>query len=171
MYKVKIYNGICYDDYEDYTNKGALKETDTAELTRDAWKSDEKQKKKRSEERYRSLNEIPPGVYFLSYNSKGYGTIGYKLKISESPQNDVINGVDGIRDGLRIHSYSPKNSFGCLTTGIDKKSSVDDFVEKLNLKCKTIKNNIISSYKEDYFFDRKIREDRVLDDLDRFFQN
>ena len=45
------------------------------------------------------------------------------------------------------------------------------FREKLNLKCKTTKNNIISSYKEDYFFDRKIREDRVLDDLDRLFQN
>ena len=45
------------------------------------------------------------------------------------------------------------------------------FTQKLNLKCKTTKNNIISSYKEDYFFDRKIREDRVLDDLDRFFQN
>ena len=47
----------------------------------------------------------------------------------------------------------------------------DDFAQKLNLKCKTTKNNIISSYKEDYFFDRKIREDRVLDDLDRLFQN
>ena len=45
------------------------------------------------------------------------------------------------------------------------------FIQKLNLKCKTTKNNIISSYKEDYFFDRKIREDRVLDDLDRLFQN
>ena len=45
------------------------------------------------------------------------------------------------------------------------------FLQKLNLKCKTTKNNIISSYKEDYFFDRKIREDRVLDDLDRLFQN
>jgi len=45
------------------------------------------------------------------------------------------------------------------------------FYKKLNLKCKTTKNNIISSYKEDYFFDRKIREDRVLDDLDRLFQN
>ena len=45
------------------------------------------------------------------------------------------------------------------------------FAIKLNLKCKTTKNNIISSYKEDYFFDRKIREDRVLDDLDRLFQN
>jgi len=43
--------------------------------------------------------------------------------------------------------------------------------QKKNLKCKTTKNNIISSYKEDYFFDRKIREDRVLDDLDRLFQN
>lgn len=136
MYKVKIYNGICYDDYEDYTNKGALKETDTAELTRDAWKSDKKQKKKRSEERYGSLNEIPPGVYFLSYNSKGYGTKGYKLKISESPQNDVINGVDGIRDGLRIHSYCPKDSFGCLTTGIDEKSSVDDFRKKIPILTK-----------------------------------
>ena len=45
------------------------------------------------------------------------------------------------------------------------------FLQKLNLKCKTTKNNIISSYKEDYFFDRKKREDRVLDDLDRLFQN
>ena len=45
------------------------------------------------------------------------------------------------------------------------------FEKKLNLKCKTTKNNVISSYKEDYFFDRKIREDRVLDDLDRLFQN
>jgi len=45
------------------------------------------------------------------------------------------------------------------------------FSKKKNLKCKTTKNNIISSYKEDYFFDRKIREDRVLDDLDRLFQN
>ena len=45
------------------------------------------------------------------------------------------------------------------------------FVAKLRIKSKTTKNNIISSYKEDYFFDRKIREDRVLDDLDRLFQN
>jgi len=42
---------------------------------------------------------------------------------------------------------------------------------KLRIKSKTTKNNVISSYKEDYFFDRKIREDRVLDVLDRFFQN
>ena len=47
--------------------------------------------------------------------------------------------------------------------------SVKDFDKKANLKCKTTKNNIISSYKEDYFFDRKIREDRVLDALDRLF--
>ena len=45
------------------------------------------------------------------------------------------------------------------------------YLLKLNLKCKTTKNNVINSYKEDYFFDRKIREDRVLDDLDRLFQN
>ena len=53
----------------------------------------------------------------------------------------------------------------------EKGDRFTDFVQKLNLKCKTTKNNIISSYKEDYFFDRKIREDRVLDDLDRLFQN
>ena len=45
------------------------------------------------------------------------------------------------------------------------------FVAKLRIKSKTIKNNVISSYKGDYFFDRKIRKDRVLDDLDRLFQN
>ena len=26
------------------------------------------------------------------------------------------------------------------------------FCQKLNLKCKTTKNNVINSYKEDYFF-------------------
>ena len=46
-----------------------------------------------------------------------------------------------------------------------------NFIRKLRIKSKTTKNNVISSYKEDYFFDRKIREDRVLDDLDRLFQN
>ena len=46
-----------------------------------------------------------------------------------------------------------------------------NFLSKLRIKSKTTKNNVISSYKEDYFFDRKIREDRVLDDLDRLFQN
>ena len=45
-----------------------------------------------------------------------------------------------------------------------------DFTAKLRIKSKTTKNNIISSYKGDYFFERKIREDRVLDILDRFFQ-
>jgi len=52
-----------------------------------------------------------------------------------------------------------------------KQYEKDTFQIKLNLKCKTTKNNVINSYKEDYFFDRKIREDRVLDDLDRLFQN
>ena len=28
-----------------------------------------------------------------------------------------------------------------------------DFVAKANLKCKTTKNNVINSYKGDYFFD------------------
>lgn len=49
--------------------------------------------------------------------------------------------------------------------------NVTAFPAKLRIKSKTTKNNVISSYKEDYFFDRKIREDRVLDVLDRFFQN
>jgi len=35
----------------------------------------------------------------------------------------------------------------------------------------TRKNNVINSNKRDYFFDRKIREDRVLDDLEKLFQN
>ena len=50
-----------------------------------------------------------------------------------------------------------------------KFSQIDFFDKKANLKCKTTKNNIISSYKEDYLFDRKIREDRVLDALDSLF--
>ena len=65
-----------------------------------------------------------------------------------------------------------KKSTPIKVVGFGKKSAeAITFIEKANLKCKTTKNNIISSYKEDYFFDRKIREDRVLDDLDRLFQN
>ena len=67
-----------------------------------------------------------------------------------------------------IYSHQGYGNFIRLYRGIP----VELFLsEKLNLKCKTTKNNVISSYKEDYFFDRKIREDRVLDALDRFFQN
>ena len=67
-----------------------------------------------------------------------------------------------------IYSHQGYGNFIRLYRGIP----VELFLsEKLNLKCKTTKNNVISSYKEDYFFDRKIREDRVLDDLDRLFQN
>lgn len=92
--------------------------------------SQTRNKKEKIRRTLRKSERNSPRCLFLSYNSKGYGTKGYKLKISESPQNDVINGVDGIRDGLRIHSYCPKDSFGCLTTGIDEKSSVDDFRKK-----------------------------------------
>ena len=73
---------------------------------------------------------------------------------------------------LNVKNESIFLDFTTLSIGeLESLMKLRIFNQKANLKCKTTKNNIISSYKEDYFFDRKIREDRVLDNLDRLFQN
>ena len=94
--------------------------------------------------------KIKVSVQFVVIKDKVYDAI-YKL---EYPHDQITSYV-----------------FDVVRAEVPKMKLDDVFLKKANLKCKTTKNNIISSYKEDYFFDRKIREDRVLDALDRLFQN
>ena len=132
MYKVNIYNGISYETY--IKNKEVLEPTDTFKLARDAWLIN---KKRRSEKRYGSRNETPPGTYWLLYNPKGYGEKKHRLKVTDDPKLDEIKGVDGKRTGIRIHSFSPHDAEGCLTTGGKKnpddgsKSLEDQFIDKI----------------------------------------
>lgn len=133
MYKVNIYNGISYETY--MKNKDVLEPTDTFELARDAWLIEDGVS--RSNKRYGSRNETPAGTYWLSYKPEGYGTKKHRLKVSDDPKLDEIKGVDGIRKGIRIHSFSPHDAMGCLTTGADKKtkdgskSLEDQFIDKI----------------------------------------
>ncbi|PTX07051.1 hypothetical protein C8P65_10554 [Capnocytophaga leadbetteri] len=142
MYKVNIYNGISYETY--IKNKDVLEPTDTFELARDAWKIEDK--KPRSDKRYGSRNETPPGTYWLSYKPEGYGKKKHRLKVSDNPKLDEIRGVDGVRQAIRIHSFSPHDAEGCLTTGGKKrpedgsKSLEDQFIDKIPaLKKKSIR--------------------------------
>ena len=61
----------------------------------------------------------------------------HRLKVSDNPKLDEIKGVDGKREGIRIHSFSPHDAIGCLTTGAVKnpkdgsKSLEDQFIDKI----------------------------------------
>lgn len=133
MYRVNIYNGISYETY--IKNKDVLEPTDTFKLARDAWMIEDKEP--RSDKRYGHRNETPPGTYWLSYKPKGYGKKKHRLKVSDDPKLDMIKGVDGKREGIRIHSFSPHDAIGCLTTGGKKtpddgsKSLEDQFIDKI----------------------------------------
>lgn len=144
MYKVKIYNNVSYDYYLE--NKKSLTPSYTHELSRDSWMPS----KSRSSKRYGSKNETPPGVYWITYYSKGIGSKKYNIKVSDTKDGDYINGIHGRREGIRIHHYSPHFSEGCITTGNNGKASVMDFIEKIP----AIKNNpvilIIEERKVEY---------------------
>ena len=96
---------------------------------------------------------------------------GYK-KLLKCASNEISLLITSSNSSSNSFFFSAEKFF--VKKGVNScsiKWVICSFYLKLNLKCKTTKNNIISSYKEDYFSDRKIREDRVLDDLDRIFQN
>ena len=141
-------------------------------------------------------NNIPvkPNMWFRPISNKGHGEIDTAL-VNNINLLDIIE-IE-VSDFIDKNNYQSENVYftdnSIKKIGVLDKKYLDKMIEtdsltfgnrgkaiskdcicfhqKLNLKCKTTKNNVISSYKEDYFFDRKIREDRVLDDLDRLFQN
>lgn len=136
MYKVNIYNGVNYNTYLKNKSNNSLPKPIVTKLARDAWSKSQR----RSKDRYGSKNETPPGIYWLTYFSKGIGSKGYKLKVSDTKNGDYINGKHGKREGIRIHHYSPHFSEGCITTGNNAVNSIDSLVEKIPiLKYKPIR--------------------------------
>jgi RHS repeat-associated protein len=129
MYQVKIYENMTLEAYNEAYKKGKLgPPTSTALLSRDAWRKPGNNN--RSSKRYGSLNETPPGLYYLTYKKSGYGQKKYQLKISDKKNGDVINGPDGTRSGIRVHQFDPHGAEGCLTCGSgNDKTPVKDFIE------------------------------------------
>jgi RHS repeat-associated protein len=127
MYQVNIYENMTLDQYNEANKTGKLgPPTATALLARDGWQKPGRDD--RSSARYGSLNETPPGTYYLEYSKAGYGKKLHNLKISDAKNGDVINGPDGERSGVRIHEWSPHDAVGCLTTGSNDKNLVNQFI-------------------------------------------
>lgn len=131
MYKVNVYENMTIAEYNKAKGTNTLRTPDaTFLLSRDAW--NKSGNPRRSTKRYGSLNEVPPGEYFMKYYKNGYGKKLYHIVISDEPGGDIINGPDGYRDGIRWHHHDPCGSDGCSTTGSGKdKQPVFDIVDKI----------------------------------------
>jgi RHS repeat-associated protein len=131
MYQVKIYENLTLDQYREAQKNGKLEPpTATALLSRDGWQKPGTPARSRS--RYGALNETPPGTYYMEYSKNGYGSKGYKIKISDEKGKDVIDGPDGKRSGVRVHQYSPHDACGCLTTGSGRDTKpVEEIINKI----------------------------------------
>ena len=77
--------------------------------------------------RYGKNNETPPGEYYLIQKTSSYQK--HSMYLSDNGKYAVIKGVDGERQGIAIHYYSPADAIGCLTT-----VSKDPDTEKVLLK-------------------------------------
>ncbi|WP_438710263.1 hypothetical protein ACSTS3_14420 [Aquimarina muelleri] len=65
------------------------------------------------------ITSAPPGnkYYLVSKKDSSVEDKGtYTMYISDNNNNRDIQGPDGLRDGIAIHEYTPKDSQGCLTT-------------------------------------------------------
>jgi len=128
MYQVKIYENMTIEEYQAAYQAGTLKEpTATTTASRDAWGKSSSRGKKR----YGTHNETPPGTYWMTYSKTGYGSKKYNIKISDTKDEDYIDGPDGKREGVRWHQYSPHDAIGCITTGDLSKKSVKKLVKKI----------------------------------------
>ena len=110
------------------------------------------------------------------FSYKSFKTIGGTSKFITFKGQSLIDSWEELEGEVykNFDNKGKKDGFDARVHGaflVMEKEKAMLFCKKYNLKCKTTKNNVISSYKEDYFFDRKIKEDRVLDALDRLFQN
>ena len=131
MYKVNVFENMTVCEYNKAKGANALKTPDaTLLLSRDAW--NKPGRSGRSTKRYGSLNETPPGEYFLTYYKNGIGEKKYHISVSDHPGGDIINGPDGERTGIRWHQYDPSFAEGCSTTGSGKnKVPVFDIVDRI----------------------------------------
>jgi RHS repeat-associated protein len=120
MYDVQVYENMTAAQYQQHKTDGTLPEPSyTTQLARDA--HDIKSRGEivnHSDKRYGTNNETPPGTYFLFKKGTNgdYSTGAYELYLGDKNGSRVINGPDGIREGIAIHQYDPNDSQGCLTT-------------------------------------------------------
>ncbi|SHL80181.1 Predicted chitinase [Chitinophaga jiangningensis] len=113
VYKSSVFRRMSIPVYKNLLAQNALPPPDyVTYLTRDGHGEDYGM---HSSERYGSMNECPPGEYYLN---RGIDGQKYNMYISDSPGSGsaTINGPDGERSGIAIHGGWPIGSIGCLTT-------------------------------------------------------
>jgi len=127
MYQVKVYEDMTLQEYGRAYKSGNLGDpTSTTMLARDAWSNASRSKG----DGYGSNNEAPPGLFWLNYNEDGFGTKKHKLRLSDNKGGHTITSPDGtVRTAVDIHEYSPHFAEGCLTTGSNAKSSVNNLID------------------------------------------
>ena len=127
VYKTDVYNGMTIEQYKEYKKNNSLPTPDfTTYLARDAHSMNYGEYGSHSPYRYGKNNEAPPGEYYLIREKPGQKHLMY---LSDKGKYAVIEGVDGKRQGIAIHKYSPADAVGCLTT-----VSKDPNTEKVLLK-------------------------------------
>ena len=111
VYKTDVYNEMTIEQYKEYKKNNSLPSPDfTTYLARDAHGTNYG---KHGTKRYGKNNETPPGEYYLIREKPGQKHLMY---LSDKGKYAVIKGVDGERQGIAIHYYSPADAVGCLTT-------------------------------------------------------
>ncbi|WP_438710541.1 PAAR-like protein [Aquimarina muelleri] len=126
-YTTSVYRSMTLEKYKELKENNNLPNPDyVTYLSRDAFDETKKNKKtgkkirvEHSEKRYGTNNECPPGdkYYLVSKKDSSVENVGaYTMYISDNNNNRDINGPDGLREGIAIHEFTPKDSQGCLTT-------------------------------------------------------
>ncbi len=120
-YTTSVYRSMTLEKYKELKENNNLPNPDyVTYLSRDAFDlTKDGEYVFHSELRYGTNNECPPGndYYLVSKEDSSNPTKGsYKMYISDNNNNRDINGSDGLREGIAIHEYTPKDSQGCLTT-------------------------------------------------------
>ncbi len=120
LYRVEIYENMTPDEYKNAYNSGLLRKPDaTTVIGRDAWNDEP-----RTNVRYSTNNEAPPGEGYINYwptGSPGSFKLYFGIEIKGSTntteglnpayKNDrVIIGPNGPRGGVAIHKWSPHDS-------------------------------------------------------------
>jgi predicted chitinase len=115
VYKTSVYQNMSLETYKTKSNNNQLPTPNyITYLSRDAHMGPTNTL--RSNKRYGSSNEAPPGTYYLN---KGISTQKYHIFLADTQgvgQSGISSGPDGWRDGIAIHGGWPAGAIGCLTT-------------------------------------------------------
>ncbi len=114
VYKTSVYRRMSLDKYKELKDKSELPEPDyITYLARDAHGKESKYGDK-SEYRYGTYNEAPPGEYYLFKKVKSQKYLWYLGDLEHNASiEDSESGNE--RTGIAIHGGYPSGSIGCLT--------------------------------------------------------